>query len=108
MISVIMSVYNERIDWLKEAVSSILNQTYTDFEYIIIIDNPNLNDEAVSFLNNTAERDSRVQLHFNEANIGLMKSLNVGIQMVRGEFIARMDAEDVSFPDRLEKEIAFL
>ena len=108
MISVIMSVYNERIDWLKAAVSSILNQTYTDFEYIIIIDNPNLNDEAVSFLNNTAERDSRVQLHFNEANIGLMKSLNVGIQMVRGEFIARMDADDVSFPDRLEKEIAFL
>lgn len=108
MISVVMSVYNERIDWLKAAVNSVLNQTYTDFEFIIIIDNPALNNEAVSFLNDAAEHDSRIQLYFNEKNIGLMRSLNVGINLACGEFIARMDADDISLPDRFEKEIAFL
>ena len=95
MISVIMSVYNERLEWLQAAVNSILNQTYSDFEYIIIIDNPDLNEDAVSFLKEIARADSRVHLHFNEKNMGLMKSLNVGIQISKGNYIARMDADDV-------------
>ena len=76
MISVIMSVYNEKIEWLKEAVYSILNQTYTDFEYIIIVDNPSLSIECINFLDKIAA-DNRVKLHFNDENIGLMRSLNV-------------------------------
>ncbi len=108
MISVVMSVYNERLDWLQMAVKSILDQTYTDFEYIIIIDNPQLNEASVSFLKEVSAKDSRVQLHFNEENIGLMRSLNVGLGLVHGEYIARMDADDISFPDRFEKELAFL
>ena len=108
MISVIMSVYNERLEWLQAAVNSVLNQTYTDFEYIIIIDNPNLKKDSVTFLEEIAERDPRVHLHFNEKNMGLMKSLNVGIQISKGEYIARMDADDISFPDRLEKEVTFI
>lgn len=108
MISVIMSVFNEKITWLQQAVESILGQTYEDFEYIIIIDNPFLDAAAVKYLQKTAERDKRVRLQFNENNLGLMKSLNVGISMANGIYIARMDADDISFPDRFEKEIHFL
>ncbi len=108
MISVLMSVYNEKLEWLQKAVDSILNQTYTDFEYLIIIDNPSLNREAVDYLEETAANDKRVKLHFNEQNIGLMRSLNVGITLVQGKYIARMDADDISFLNRLEKELLFL
>ena len=108
MISVIMSVYNEELNWLKEAVASVLNQTYADFEYLIIIDNPHLNEEAVSYLKKIDKEDSRVHLHFNKKNIGLMNCLNKGIGMARGEYIARMDADDISVPDRLEKEKNYL
>lgn len=108
MISVIMSVYNERLEWLQKAVESILHQTYDDFEYIIIIDNPALNEETRKYIQNTANSDRRVRLHFNEKNIGLMRSLNAGISMAKGSYIARMDADDISFPDRFEKEIRFI
>lgn len=108
MISVIMSVYNEKNIWLRKAVESILGQTYKDFEYIIIIDNPVLNEEAVQYLRETAEADWRVRLHFNEKNLGLMRSLNIGIGLAKGSYIARMDADDISFPDRLEKEVRFI
>ena len=108
MISVVMSVYNEKIEWLSKAVESILNQTYTNFEYIIIIDNPALNQEAVQFLEKSAVEDKRIRLYFNKENMGLMRSLNIGISLASGEYLARMDADDISFEDRLEKEIAYL
>lgn len=103
-----MSVYNEKITWLRQAVESILQQTYKDFEYIIIIDNPSLDEESVGYLRDVAERDARVRLHFNDNNLGLMRSLNIGINMAKGFYIARMDADDISFLDRFEKQIEFL
>jgi len=108
MISVIMSVYNEKIEWLSKAVESILNQTYMDFEYIIIIDNPNLDKKSMDYLDLQAEKDARIRIHRNEKNIGLMNSLNIGIELANGEIIARMDADDISLPDRFEKELDFM
>ncbi len=108
MISVIMSVYNEKLEWLSKAVESILNQTYKDFEYIIIIDNPNLDKSAMDYLENKATNDARIRIRRNEKNIGLMNSLNVGIKLAKGEIIARMDADDISLPDRFERELKFM
>ena len=74
MISVLMSIYNEKKVWVKDAISSILNQTYQDFEVIIIVDNPKLSKDLISYLNFLAENDSRIKIYFNETNIGLAMS----------------------------------
>lgn len=107
-ISVIMSVFNETLEWLKEAVESILNQTYQNLEFIIIVDNPNLPLEINHYLEDIVHRDIRVSVGRNRENIGLAKSLNRGIELATGEYIARMDADDVSLPDRMLKEIQYL
>ena len=108
MISIIMGVYNEKSVWIQQTVESVLSQTYTDFEFIIIIDNPFLACDAVEYLRKTADADPRVRLHFNERNLGLMRSLNIGIDIAQGDYIARMDADDIPFPDWLEKEMRFM
>ena len=102
-----MSVYKEPLEWLHQSIDSILGQTYSDFEFIIICDNPNY-EEGIELLKNHANKDSRIKLLFNEANIGLTKSLNRGLDIAQGEYIARMDADDVSFPDRLANQIRFM
>lgn len=106
-ISVIMSVYNEPIEWLNMAVESILNQTYRDFEFIIVNDNPSRleNKEVLELI---AKRDTRVRIISNEENIGLTKSLNKAIALCKGQYIARMDADDYSYPHRLEIQLRFM
>ena len=106
-ISVIMSVYKEPIDWLCQSIDSILNQTFKDFEFIIICDNPEY-EEGIALLKDYSLNDNRVVLMFNDQNIGLTKSLNKGISVAKGEYIARMDADDVAFPNRLQKQIDFM
>lgn len=108
MISIIMSVYNERVQWVREATESMLNQTFRDFEFIIVIDNPNLPEDIAAYLKQAAQQDDRIRLLPNEKNVGLAQSLNNGIAAARGEFIARMDSDDISDIHRLEKEMAFL
>ena len=103
-----MSIYNESKKWITESIESILNQTYINFEFIIIIDNPDLPLEIINYLNATKEKDNRIILSFNENNIGLARSLNRGLQLAKGEYIARMDADDISINTRLEKELTFL
>lgn len=107
LISVIMSIFNEEEEWLIHAIDSILNQTYTKFEFIIINDNPtrNLNEQIVNRYKNL---DNRIIYIKNHENIGLTKSLNIGLEIAKGEYIARMDADDYSFPSRLEKQINYL
>lgn len=106
-ISVLMSVYREPLDWVKESIDSITGQTFKDFEFIIINDNPT--DERLSrFLYGEADKDSRIRLIFNRENIGLTKSLNKGLERCRGEYIARMDADDVSIPTRFERQVKYL
>ncbi len=106
-ISVIMSVYKEPIDWLRQSIGSILCQTFRDFEFIIICDNPQYVD-GIRLLKDYSEKDCRIQLSFNEENIGLTKSLNKGLAIAKGKYIARMDADDISMPRRFEKQIAFM
>ncbi len=97
-----MPVYNGE-KYLKEAIESILNQTFRDFELIII------NDGSTDGSRQTLQKyqDSRIRL-YNQKNQGIIATLNRGISLSRGKYIARMDQDDYSEPERLEKQIAFL
>ena len=102
-VSVLMSVYNGAA-FLRQAVQSILAQTFTDFEFVVIDDGST--DESLAILQSYG--DARLRIVRNERNLGLTASLNRGLQEARGEFVARQDADDVSHPIRLEKQVAFL
>lgn len=106
-ISVIMSIYSEKEEWIKESIDSILSQTFRDFEFIIINDNPKRKQNE-NLLLEYAQKDNRIILITNEENIGLTKSLNKGLAIAKGKYIARMDADDISLPTRFEKQIDFL
>ena len=107
MLSVLMCVYKEPIGWIDEAINSILEQTFQNFEFLIINDNPN--DRRLSdYLNEKSASDSRIRIITNPENFGLTKSLNIGLAHVHGKYIARMDADDISMPTRFEKQVAFL
>ena len=107
MISVIMSTYKEDERLLRESIESILNQTYRDLEYIIILDYPD-NDVHKSVIEEYAFKDNRIHFYINEKNMGLTDSLNRGLSLCHGEYIARMDADDISLPNRLERQMKYL
>ncbi|UUV99896.1 hypothetical protein G314FT_20650 [Vagococcus luciliae] len=102
-----MSVYNESIDWIDMAIESIINQTYTQIEFIIINDNPD-NNEIIEYLKDKVNKDYRIKVFYNNQNKGLIASLNYAITQCSGEYIARMDADDISKEDRIEKQLNFL
>lgn len=104
LISVIMSVYKTDNGYLREAIESILNQSYKNFEFIIIDDcTPTDNIETIlSYV------DSRIRLICNERNLGLTRSLNKAIRLATGKYLARMDSDDVSELDRLAKQVAYM
>jgi glycosyltransferase involved in cell wall biosynthesis len=103
-ISVVMPVFNgER--FLREAVESILNQTFADFEFVIIDDGST--DATAAILKSYSKCDLRVKVHRQE-NEGIVASLNRGCILARGEYIARMDADDVSAPQRFERQVVLL
>ncbi|MEO1693370.1 MAG: glycosyltransferase [Cyanobacteria bacterium J06631_6] len=104
-ISVLMSVYNGSA-YLQESIESILHQTYSDFEFIIIDDCST--DKSAAIIAKYAQKDRRIKLITNQTNIGLTKSLNKGLTLAQGEYIARQDADDISYPARLEKEVLVL
>lgn len=104
-ISVVMAAFNAE-KYLSEAVDSILAQTYGDFELIVIDDKST--DGSGQILRDYARRDSRVVVLSNPENMGLTKSLNKGLAIAKGEYIARMDADDISVPDRFAKQVDFL
>lgn len=106
-ISVVMSVYNEPLEWLQLSVESILKQDYENFEFIIINDNP-ASEELKSVLQVYAVDDSRVKIVNNAENIGLTRSLNIGLSLSQGKYIARMDADDIAMPSRLTKQFGFM
>lgn len=101
-ISVIMSVYNGE-KFLKEAIDSILNQTFTDFEFIIV--NDGSSDNSLDILQ--SYNDDRIRIINNKKNIGLTKSLNKALKKAKGEYIARQDADDISLTERFEKQMKF-
>ena len=104
-VSVLMSVFNEKPEWLAASVASILNQTYPDFEFIIIVDNPDADAALKKYFAEVQSRDDRVHVHYNRRNLGLARSLNVALELSSGPVIARMDADDISLPDRFQKEL---
>lgn len=104
LISVVMSNYNTPIEYLKESIDSVLDQTYSNFEFIIIDDGST--DDSLEFIK--SYDDPRIKLIVNEENIGLTKSLNKGFELAQGEYIARMDSDDVCYPNRFEKQLKYM
>ena len=102
-VTVLMPVYNGK-KYLGEAIESILNQTFTDFEFLII--NDGSTDQSTQIINSF--NDLRIKLIKNEENLGLTKSLNKGLDLAKGKYIARMDADDISLPKRLEIQVKFM
>lgn len=100
LISVILPVYNAE-KFIKDAIDSILNQTYKNFELIIINDGSTDNSESIIL----GYDDKRIIYVKNERNIKLINTLNKGIKLAKGDFIARMDADDISLPNRFEEQI---
>lgn len=105
LISVIMSTYN-RDQLISKAITSILNQTVSDFEFIIV--NDGSTDKTADILKNFARQDSRIKLIENGKNLGLIPSLNKALSVARGTYIARMDDDDFSLPVRFERQIEFM
>lgn len=103
-ISVVMSVYNGE-KYLTAAINSILKQTFDNFEFIIVDDGST--DCSLPILHSFANKDSRI-LVIARSNRGLAFSLNEAISIARGKFVARMDADDLSFPERLATQYAYL
>jgi len=102
-VSVLMSVYNGA-RYLAEAIDSILGQTFADFEFIIIDDG---STDATNDILRTYS-DARICVLHNPKNLGLTRSLNHGLSVAQGEYVARMDADDISLPERLQKQVSFL
>lgn len=102
LISVVMSVYNGE-KYLNGAIDSILNQTFKNFEFIII--NDGSTDRSLEIIQ--SYNDDRIRL-INQKNTGLAKALNNGIAIARADYIARMDADDIAHPERIQKQYKFL
>lgn len=102
-ITVLMSVYNSEA-YLQEAIESILNQSFPDFEFLIV------NDASIDRSRQIilSYQDPRIRLIDNPENLGLTKSLNKGLALAEGQYIARMDADDISHPQRLAKQLAYM
>jgi glycosyltransferase involved in cell wall biosynthesis len=103
LISVIMSVYNGA-GCVTSAINSILSQTLTDFEFIIV--NDGSVDGTTEILNAISAQDPRVRV-IHQSNTGITRALNAGLAQARGSYIARQDADDVSYPDRFARQIDF-
>lgn len=103
IISVVMPVYNGE-KYLREAIDSILNQTYNNFEFIILNDGSTDKTEEIIL----SYDDTRIVYVKNEENLQIVKTLNKGVSLAKGKYIARMDADDISQPDRFKKQIQFM
>lgn len=106
-ITVLMSVYNEEITYLKTAIQSILCQSFKSFEFIII-DDGSTDGACKACLKDFAVHDNRIRLVINDKNLGLTASLNRGLKLASGKYIARIDSDDIAYPERLEKQHSFL
>jgi glycosyltransferase involved in cell wall biosynthesis len=100
-----MSVYRE-YEYVDSSICSVLNQTFSDFEFIIIDDS---NEEEMHLkLVKWADKDKRIKLVANDVNIGLTRSLNRGLALSEGAYVARIDADDICLPVRFEKQLCYL
>ncbi len=105
LVSIIMSTCND-VSTVHSTIASVLQQTYTHFEYLIFDDGSV--DGTSDVLHDYAQRDSRIVLFSSSKTQGLTHSLNALLSHAQGEYVARIDADDVSTPDRLEKQVAYM
>ncbi len=104
-VSVVMPVYNGA-PYLRETIESVLGQTYTDFEFVIVDDGSK--DGSWEILSTYAARDPRIILQRNAKNLGACKTSNLLLSLARGELVARQDQDDIALPDRLAAQVAYL
>jgi glycosyltransferase involved in cell wall biosynthesis len=105
LVSVLMPVYNTKVEYLKEAIDSILGQTYDNFELLILNDcstDDRVEKTVLSY------NDRRIKYHKNEKNLGISGSRNKLVDLASGEYLAVMDHDDISLPSRFEKEVELL
>ncbi|MDF2431619.1 MAG: hypothetical protein JWP44_1250 [Mucilaginibacter sp.] len=103
MVTVLMPVYNAE-PYLKEAIQSIIDQTFTDYKFVIINDGSSDNSEDVI----KGFKDERISYIKHETNTGLINTLNEGLDLAQSKYIIRMDADDISIPERFEKQVSFM
>ena len=106
-VSIVMCFCKEPLQWIRLSVESILDQTFRDFELILICDNPEY-EEGIAYANAASQKDSRITLYVNDRNIGPTRSFNKAIALSEGMYIARMDADDICLPERFERQVAYL
>ncbi|TNJ59765.1 glycosyltransferase, partial [Paenibacillus hemerocallicola] len=105
-VTIVMPVYNGE-KYIRDAIESIINQTFKDWEFIIVNEYGS-NEATTSILGEFASKDKRIILVQNTERLGISASLNIGLDLAQGEYIARMDSDDISMPLRLEKQVAYL
>ena len=105
LVSVIIPAYNAN-GFLSDAINSILNQTYKNLEIIIVDDGST--DETPKILKIFAKKDQRIKIIRNKRNLNIANSLNIGIKSAKGNYIARMDADDISLPHRIKNQMNYL
>lgn len=105
LVSVVMPVYKAEM-YLKEAIESILKQTYTNFEFLIF--NDGSTDNSLKIIESYSELDKRIVLAYQGENKGYVHHLNEAIKIANGKYIVRMDADDIAHPERIEKQVKFL
>jgi glycosyltransferase involved in cell wall biosynthesis len=106
-VSVLLAVYNTKSEYLHETINSVLNQTFTDFELVIVNDGStekHVDDIICSYQN----QDKRIRYYVNDINVGISKTRNRLIDLSYGEYLAVHDHDDISLPDRLECQVAYL
>ena len=103
-VSFLMAAYDGEM-YLDEAIQSVLNQTFTDFEFIVI--NDGSIDETSQIIERYRRLDGRIRA-YEQPNRGLVVALNRGLELARGEYIARMDADDISVTERIATQVAFM
>lgn len=106
-VSVVMACYREPLEYVKTAIDSILNQTYKDFEFLIILNDAN-NRELYDFLQDLSKRDNRVKLFISNFNLGIASRFIYADLYAKGDYIAIMDADDVAIPNRIENRLKYL
>lgn len=102
MVSIVMPAYNAQ-DYIQEAIQSVLQQTYTEWELLVIDDASS--DRTAEIVNQLVRKDSRVHYIKNKANIGAAESRNRGVELAKGQWIAFLDSDDCWHPDKLKRQL---
>ena len=106
LVSVVLATYNEPQEFIAASINSVVKQTYSNWELIIVDDSTN--EYSIQIINDFAQNDNRIKIIRQEERMGFVKALNIGLKFSHGKYIARMDGDDVASPDRFEKEVDFL